>query len=336
MSIRIPISVKIGSHVFSTRIMNAGGTIKDMPRLMNYVKCPDTGAVEFGSYTMPALDGNPGHPFYPDPRGLYLNSIGLTNGGKKFIDEHFRELAEVAYAYNKIVIGNCAPLKDPSEAVELTLAFFENGADISNVNLGCPNVWNKGEQKIILSFLPKKIRELLQLFAKDKRIHQYLSQGKQIWLKFSPLLEDYSPNTIYEISQEGDHYPNFKISQERVEEVVSIINEFDGLVSAIAGPNTIPNCRIVDMEAIPRTINNPEGVGGLSGTPALTVNLEQTILFRKHSKLPLVVSGGVQSGADMLLCLEVGASIVQIGGPYYHREDPGIFSAFLSEISFSE
>lgn len=86
------------------------------------------------------------------PRRFSLNSLGLPNPGGRYYEKYLPEMAKVVHDVNKHLFVSVAGFT-PDEYSVLAKIAEAGGADLIELNLGCPNVWAGGKQKRVACLL---------------------------------------------------------------------------------------------------------------------------------------------------------------------------------------
>ena len=184
-------------------------------------------------------------------------------------------------------------------------AFFEP-AHIVELNFGCPNVWDGGKQKGILSFYPKAIDEVLG------SLERYGSLSRNFAVKVSPY------------SNPAD-----------IPRVAEVLIAYQHLIREVVTMNTFPNSLSFCEKGQP-VIKTPHGnFGGLSGRAVHEMALGQVAQWRSAlpDSIDVVGVGGVNTGQALRNMFLAGASKVQVGSAYFEKEDPGVFRNILEEYA---
>lgn len=252
------------------------------------------GGVVAGSISLKKRTENIGQNYWQHKENFYaLNSYGMPNGGLSYFRKHLPLLVEAAHAAGKPLVANVIGFSN-TEFAELVAFADQAGADIIELNLGCPNVWDERQQKQILSYHPKLVKELLEHLKNIN--HQAV-----LAVKISPL----PPDILAEVST--------VISSSQVR-IVTATNSY---------PNATPTTG---------TGGNTRGVilAGLSGRALKPISLgvvtQLRTLLPKH--IDIIGCGGISSARDVHDYLEAGASAVQIATALVD-EGPALFEKIL-------
>ncbi len=278
-------------------LMNAAGTCKTLRDVENLARSA-VSAIVVGSITSQARMGNEGQVYWPG-QTYSLNSLGMPNPGGDYYGENLPHMVELAHAAGKPLAVNVAGFK-PAEYGELAQLAHNGGADFIELNLGCPNVWDDGDQKRIASFDPSGIAAILA------EIERRVPDNHPVGVKLSPYSD---PGMLAEVAQTIKELP----------------------ISYVATTNTFPNAFVLDENGKP-VIN--VGLAGMSGAAIKPVGLGQVKQLRQllPDSVQLVGVGGIANGRDMLDYLRVGACATQAATAYWNsNENPGVFGDILSD-----
>lgn len=277
-NIRLSSPVEIAGVRFANRLMNGAyigsKTLADA-RLLAGSAC---GAVVVGSISLQPRRVNPGRGYWRHRQGIYaLNSYGMPNGGLPYFTKHLPYMVRLAHLQGKPLIANLIGFA-PHEFVEL-VAFAEAcGVDMVELNFGCPNVWDGGRQKAILSYDAAQTKRTLALIAASKPI-------VPVTVKISPL----PPHTLVEIAQVIAKSP---------------------IVRAVTATNSYPNASL----SAGTRFDDEEALAGLTGRALKPISLG--VVKQLRGLLPddidIIGCGGISSIRDVRDYLAAGAKAVQL------------------------
>jgi dihydroorotate dehydrogenase len=191
----------------------------------------------------------------------------------------------------------------PAEYAELTVLALDGGADFVELNLGCPNVWDGGTQKRIVSFDPAMVDSVL------KAVYSAVAgRDGVVAVKLSPFSDPVA-----------------------LAEVAAVLNRHN--VAVVTTTNTFPNAVALDPSSCRPVIDPGGGLAGMAGPALKPIGLGQVSQLRPmlRPETQLIGVGGINGGQDILDYLTV-ASAVQVGTAYYATEDPAVFSNILSDL----
>jgi dihydroorotate dehydrogenase (fumarate) len=281
-------------------LMNAGGTCKTFEHAKHFVRS-SVSAIVVGPVTPQQRDGNSGNVYWQG-ENFALNSLGMPNPGKeKFFSYHWPLIEEAARHADKPVILQIAGFS-PEDYVKLAREAQEHGVKHIELNFGCPNIWDGGKQKGIVSFDPDAIVLIVNLVLQ-------VFKGT-IGLKLSPYSDP-----------------------ELLERVAAAINTLGYEVGYVACSNTFPNALALDPKTGKPVISVGGGLAGLSGKAMMPIALGQVLQFAPRLDYAHVVGvGGITNGQDILDFLAAGAVAVQASTPFWNAgEDPGVYSTILAD-----
>lgn len=283
-------------------LMNAAGTCKllDGSEGVKNLARSATAAVMVGSITLEPRTGNSGDVYWASD--VYsLNSLGLPNPGVPYYSKHLPEMVDVAHKADKPLFVSVAGFS-PDEYATLAEVARNGGADLIELNLGCPNVWQGSQQKRIACFDSRLVEDILG------RVEERIGVNNRVSVKISPFSDPFSLN-----------------------EVAQVVGRF-GLVKAVTSINTFPNSFSCDSNGKPR-IAPGGGLAGLAGCAVKPIGLGQVKQLRDclPAHIQIVGVGGISSGQDILDYQRVGATAVQIATAFLERREQ-VFSSLLAEL----
>lgn len=278
-------------------LMNAAGTCKTLEDVEKFARSA-VSAIVVGSVTLEGRMGNEGNVFWPGP--MYSqNALGMPNRGRDYYREVLPRMVDAAHAAGKALILSVAGFSH-IEYGELALLAHEGGVDCIELNLGCPNVWNDGEQKKIASFDPFGIAAIMA------EVERKVPDSRPVGVKLSPYSD---PGMLGEVAETLKDLP----------------------IRYVATCNTFPNSLVLGENGKPVI---DIGFAGLSGPVMKPVGLGQVRQLREllPDTIQLVGVGGITKGRDIWEYQQVGASSVQAATAYWNsNENPGVFGDILSD-----
>lgn len=279
-------------------LLNAAGTAKSVDDVRELARSA-VSAVTVGSITVAARSGNAGEVYAPR-EGYAINALGMPNRGLEHYREALSEMAELTRAAGKPLIVSVAGFS-PEEYGQLAGAAAASGADLVELNLGCPNVWNDGSQHRIASFDPDLVARSVAAAAAA-----VVGTGVGLGAKLSPL---------------GDPL--------LLADVAAVLAESP--VRFVVSCNTFPNGLVLREDGRPAI---DVGYGGVSGPAMKPIALGQISQLRTllPDRIDLVGAGGVRSGADIHDLLQAGAAAVGVATAFWNaEEDPRVFGDLLAD-----
>lgn len=286
-------------------LMNAAGTVKSVEQLRRLLTTA-LGVIVAGSYTVQERPGNPGEVYFSTPLAT-LNSLGLP--GPALVDwaravTQMKLLTEDAGKRLWVSVAGF----NPQEYAQLTQTALESGADAVELNLACPNIWDEGEQKPIVSFSASETERVLDAIASVVSI-----DSGTLGVKLSPLLD-----TVV------------------LREIDRVIAE-SGLISFVTAINTVPNCFAMNRSGPAITFG--KHLAGMSGPAVKWLGQGQIILHREHlAETVLIGVGGIDVGLDLgeYLSSDVGADACQIGTALWERGPRAVEEILAGFVNYSE
>lgn len=285
-------------------VMNAAGTCKVLEgdHGIHALARSATSAIMVGSITVAERDGNLGDTYaFDDVRGFSLNSLGLPCRGQGYYTQNLPEMVTVAHDANKPLFVSIAGFS-PGEYRELAALAFQGGADLVEVNLGCPNVWHGGEQKRIACFNADLVAHILNAIEAE------VGTEARIAVKVSPFSDPYA-----------------------LAEIAGVLSS-SKLVKAVTTMNTFPNAFAFADGGREKPLISV-GLAGLAGPALKPVGLGQVKQLRAllPNRIQIMGVGGIRTGDDVLDYLAAGASCAQIATTFF-QEGPRVFSRILEEM----
>jgi len=286
-------------------LMNAAGTVKDLAGVERMARSPAS-AIVLGSITVKARGGNSGEVYHSGD-GYSINSLGMPNPGIERLERDLPRMVEVAHASGKKLIVSVAGFS-PEEFAALTRVAILGGADMVELNFGCPNIWEGegGTQKRIIAFSP---RELARTLAAVENCGAAV-ETTPTSVKLSP----YSDPYVLGMSAET-------------------LNRY-AFVNAVTVCNTFPNAFAWDDDLLKGAIDPAGGLGGLGGAAMKPIALGQIIQLRQHldKRIQIIGAGGIRSGRDIQEFLAAGANAVQIATHFMERGEERSFGSLLVQM----
>lgn len=296
-------SCVIGKVTISPALYNGAGTVKKVEDVKE-MAYSNAGAILVGSITVLERTGNTGQVFWIGPIGS-LNSLEIPNGGIPYYRGHLPEMVHIVHDAGKPLFVSVAGFK-PKEFEELTAVVADGGADGVELNFGCPNIWDTGEQKGIFSFYPDLIGQALE----------YTRAAAGDALVVMAKVSSYS-------------------NPFQLKEVAEVINAH-GVVHAVTTTNTFPNAYGEDQSGKP-LITPGGGLAGFAGSGFKNIALGQVKQWRAAlaPSIGVIGVGGISSGEDMAEFFRSGKVIaVQVVTALLrkHYLDPHVFDRLLFEF----
>jgi dihydroorotate dehydrogenase (fumarate) len=288
-------------------LMNAAGTCKTIEDVERFARSA-VSAIVVGSVTCAPRPGNPGTTFWAGP-SYSLNSLGLPNQGIEYYQRHLPRMREISDEAGKPLVISLAGFT-ADEYAEMAGVVID--ADLIELNLACPNVWEGGQQKRLACFdldQTERVCRAVDQAVRDAGKHR--GRRPRFGVKISPFSD---PTGLAALAG-------------RLKEIAA---ELDGLRFLVA-VNTFPNGYALAGDG--RHVIDV-GLAGVSGQALKPIGLGQVKQLREilPPSIDLIGVGGITQGRDVHDYLDVGASAVQAATAYWNgNENPKVFSEILTE-----
>ena len=247
-------------------------------------------AIVIGSYTPEPREGNQGTVYYEhwqEGRLLYtLNSLGLPNGGRTFLERNLGYIVEHTHQSGKKLFVSVVGFSPKEYGLMAQLAAV-GGVDGIEINCGCPNVWVHGEQEEIVSYSPRSLIDVL--YAVEIGLTGFKTPW---WVKLSPFLKATDLKAAANI-----------IAQSKSHDV--------------SATNTVGNSLCFTPSGMPVIALN-RGLAGLAGPAIKPIALANVRELRRllPESFFVIGCGGIMNGQDVLDYMRAGATAVQVGSGY--------------------
>lgn len=173
----LDIGVKLVGFYIDWPVMNGAGSCRTIEEVRSLARS-NIPIVMSGSFTKEKRGENKGETFWYDD-WFSLNSRGLPNLGSEVFDKIIPEMAAIVHQAGKLLAISVAGFT-PQEYALLAKLAFAAGADIVELNLSCPNVWEGNRQKRIACFYPDLVKEIL------KCVEEAVGSEAKVFVKLSP------------------------------------------------------------------------------------------------------------------------------------------------------
>lgn len=252
------------------------------------------GAVTTKSCCLQPRKGHPNPVMLPLTRGAsFINAVGLSNPGAA---AEAREILEVKHELDKIGAPLIASFfgATAAEFGEVAGVLAKAKPALLEANVSCPNVQS----------------EFGQPFAFDAAACRKIVEEVKTAAPRIPLSIKLSPNA-----------PNIV--------AVALACQEAG-ADAVTAVNTLGPGMIINAEARAPVLSNK--VGGVSGAALKPVALRCVYQLYEKLEIPIIGTGGVETGRDAVEFMMAGASAVGIGTGVYSR-GIGVFDLVCKELS---
>lgn len=293
-----PSSARLSQTVFGLKFINPVGLAAGFDKNARYLSELEAlgfGAVEIGTVTPLAQDGNPTPRLFRLPADQALiNRMGFNNDGVKEITARLENWRN-KNPHTKMLIGGnigknkVTPNEDAYKDYDICFRALYPYVDYFVVNVSSPNTPG-------LRALQEK-ESLRKILSHLQTINVQLNGNKPILLKIAPDLSTHEIDDVIDLALEI---------------------KLDGLVAT----NTT-----ISREGLqtPKEKVEAIGAGGLSGKPVQQRSTEvvRYLASKLEGKIPVIASGGIFNGRDAKEKLDAGASLVQVWTGFIY-EGPGI------------
>lgn len=284
-------------------LMNAAGTCKLLEGRegVKELARSNTAAVMVGTITLEERGGNSGEVYWANEI-FSLNSMGWPNPGRLYYQGHLPEMVNVSHNEGKplfVSVGGFSPIEYAILA-ELALG---GGADLVELDLGCPNITGEGNQKKrIPCFDSQLIEEILCC------VEEMIGKKARVAVKLSPFSDPFA-----------------------LAETAEIIGKWE-VVKVVTSTNTFPNALSYDERGNHR-ITPAEGFAALGGPALKPIGLGQVkqLRYLLPNRIDIIGTGGIVNGSDILDYKRAGAVCVQIATALLERRLK-VFDQLLTEF----
>jgi dihydroorotate dehydrogenase (fumarate) len=274
--------------------MNAAGWAKTVEQVQLLSTVPLLTHVVLGSFTPEAKPGSSGGTnFWVGPDGTATNSIQLKNGGAPYLAKHGRQMVDTLNEADKKAVISIAA-ETPEDYALMARIAADIGADVIEVNAGCPNVYHDGKRGPIASYDEDALLNIVGAMVMEQAQHQDKTPW---WLKVSPMANP--------------------LDLEWIAKVVKSSN-----CSALVATNTFPAVSLYHDDGRP-FLDVANNYGGMSGTALKPTALSNCRRYRELlPEIPIIGVGGIDSGRDVSdYVVHAGVSGVQVGTAFFQNED---------------
>jgi dihydroorotate dehydrogenase len=313
------LEVKIGELTFKNPIIvGSAGYAEDANGIKRFIERGYAGIVTKSTARKELVGAPPPRVFWLDKyrRNWIDGSEGHRNPGVEKMAEEIKKCKSFAEKENCHIIGSITCMS-VDEAVFVAKEFEKAGVSALEVDMVCPNV---GEQ-----LGPEYATRGGEYWSDPKHPERAIELIKAIKSNVSiPLWCKISPKTLFLVGE--------KISNEVPPGAFSYIG---------SGFPSFPLGLAIDIDTgeplfsgniLLRIKKNMKFVPYATIYPLLPTTVLVTALLRKKIDIPLIPSGGISNGFDIIQCLMAGANAVQICTAVY--KDLNIIEKMLREIGW--
>jgi dihydroorotate dehydrogenase (NAD+) catalytic subunit len=175
----VDLTVKVGTTKLKNPVLLASGTCGFGRELSEYADLSKIGGICSKGLTVLPREGNPGCRVAETASGM-LNSVGLQNPGlQAFLENELQFMRSLGTCVIANVAGHS--IEDYVTMVS-TLGVPDNGIDVLELNLSCPNV---KEGCMTIGATPEGVSQLVSILRK--------LTDKPLWVKLTPNVTAISP-----------------------------------------------------------------------------------------------------------------------------------------------
>ncbi len=253
-------------------LMNGAGVCKTVADVHEFARSC-VSAIVVGSITEAERTGNPGENYWSIP--MYsINSLGLPNPGLRYYEQRLAEMAHVAHDNKKLLIASVAGVSI-EEYVKVAIGLASGGADMLELNLGCPNVWDDGTQKAIPCFDLQYMLRICDQVSAALRRDADTGPPVPFGIKISPFSDPHALERMAQVlTQRLNEWPHFRF---------------------VTATNTFPNAY---ARTDAGTSSIAMGLGGLGGPAMKPIALGHVKRLREMLpvEVDLIGVGGITNG----------------------------------------
>lgn len=222
-----------------------------------------------------------------------VNAQGIPNPGAVRFAEDIRK----AKGANLGPILGSALGEKPEDFAKVAIILEEAGVELIELNVSCVHPTHGVKYGFLSGDNPKQVYDTVKAVKKAVKI---------------PVVPKISSHKILDV-------PKFAIAAEEA--------GADGVTLV----NTFPAIELSTVDLKP-ALGNPDGVGGLSGAAVKPIVLRCIADVARVVKIPIMATGGCETGTDALEMLALGASLVQIhtAAMYYGMK---VFTKIAKELA---
>jgi dihydroorotate dehydrogenase (fumarate) len=295
-----PYQVELAGIQLEHPIIPAAGWCKDQKHVEELARST-AAAVMLGSFTVLDRMGNSGDVYHSVPNLCSINSLGIPNRGKEFMQVNLALFAEIARLCDKPLFASVAGFS-PEDYAELTVVVDDSGVALEEINLSCPNIWNGAIQKPVICYDPQATANVLDALDSVAKYSKLVFSAK-----LSPI-----PDRVL------------------LSEIAAILASY-AWIKVVTAINTYPNAFLFNGKG-KAAITPAGGLAGLSG-PALkpiALGMVMQLVDFLPKRIAVMAAGGVQSGQDVVDYQNAGAVVIQVGTALFN-EQPKVFDRILTE-----
>ncbi len=274
------ISINIAGIKFLNPIILASGPLSSSKAGLLRAQKMGVGGVVTKSATITPCAGNP-HPRTVLGKGYLINADGICNQGYKAMANDIKEAKRNGLSIPIVASVAGASLE---EFAEMSLEFERKGADTIELNFVCPNrgqmVGKTGDETLgrYWSDTPERSYKAIKAVKDVVKI--------PVWAKFPFDIVYREPRIILKMEEAG--------------------------VDAAVVTTTIPRAMAINLETGKPVLGNPRGSGAVGGYIMKPLGINCVSEVSRIVRTPVIATGGVFSGLDIIEYAMVGAQAVEV------------------------
>ena len=274
------LSINITGIKFKSPIILASGPLSAAKAgLLRADKTGFSGVVT-KTVTITPEEGNP-TPRWAFATGYLVSADGLPNKGYKAMAKDIKEAKQAGIGIP--IIGSVSGTS-PEEFAEMSVALAEGGADAIELNLSCPH------------------RGTLVGRPKQEPLGRYWSQTPERSFNVVKAVKDAVKVPVW---------AKFPVMPVLDNPEIALKIEAAGADAAVPAPVGFPGM-VIDLETGRPVLGNREGSGTITGHATKPTGIKFVSEMARVLRIPVMGTGGVISGLDVIEYAMVGAQAVQV------------------------
>jgi len=274
------ITVNIANIKFRNPVILASGPLTTSRAGLLRAEKNGFGGVVTKSATITPSEGNP-QPRWAFGQGYLVCSDGLPNKGYKAMADAIKEVKQIGMSIP--IIASVAGAS-PDEFAEMSVEFEKKGADGIELNLGCPHrgsmVGRPRDEPLGRYWAETPERSFKVVRAVKNAV------SIPVWAKFLFEIVSKNPGIVLKMEEAG----------------------VDAVVPSVA----VPMGMAINVETGKPILGNLMGTGTVAGHAMKPLGIKCVADLSRILRTPVIASGGVLSGLDVIEYAMVGAQGVQV------------------------
>jgi len=279
MKHNVAINVNIAGIEFRNPIILASGPLSASKAGLLNAERRGFGGVVTKSVTIAPSKGNP-HPRWAFGTGYLICSDGLPNKGYKVMANDIKEAKEAGMTIP--IIASVAGAST-EEFAEMALEMEAKGADAIELNLACPNRGpiTGGQEETLGKYWSETTERSFAVIKAVKNVVKV-----PVWAKFPWEVVSKNPEVVLKMEEAG--------------------------VDVVVPPVAVAGAMAINLETGKPVLGNPKGTGAVGGRAMKPLGIKCVSELSKILRTPIVATGGVFSGLDVIEYVMVGAQGVEV------------------------